>query len=573
MSPLLGRHLPDDLVALGERGPRTARELLADAGTLAAALPPAAPGAHALLVFERDRYAFAAALLAAWARGYAVALPPNHRVQTLTALMQRAEVAKVLHDTDAGGDLQVHRRLAGPAAAPLLEPTVPAGLAATVFTSGTTGSSEAWTKTGAQLLDEVEVLVRTFAIARGSRAAVTVPPHHLYGLLFGVLMPLCAGAAFVRETPLLPEAVASQVEAVAADVLVSVPVHLRAVQAVASGRLASLRRVFSSTAPLDEDTARAFARAHARPITEIFGSTETGGIAWRERDRDEAWQPLLGVTVSIDDEGYLRVDSPWLPSDCERPWVTADLADRGPSGSFVLRGRADGVVKVGGLRVSLPQLQQWLLAQPGVEDAEVISVPAPGRGLRILAAVVAKSRDEASLRAAMLESFAPAAVPRRLLLVDGLPREPTGKLPRHALLSLFGLRADGSPPSTALELDAPHPEPDEGAAAFTAHVRVPADYVHFEGHFEGYPVMAAVVQLHELLLPLVEQARPGLGPLQELLRLKFLGQIVPGDELRVTLRFPLDAHAEARAAIDCDFEISNRRGRCSAGRLRFGAAP
>lgn len=565
MIALLGRHGPDDLVAMGEGGPRTARALLADAGTLAAALPPAAAGAHALLVFEHDRYAFAAALLAAWSAGYAVALPSNHRVQTLTSLMQHPEVACVLHDTDSGRALQVPERLAGAAGPPLAAPTTPAGLAATVFTSGTTGDSEAWRKTAAQLLDEVEVLARTFAIQAGSRVAVTVPPHHLYGLLFGVLLPLCTGGAFLRETPLLPEAVASRVEAERADVLVSVPVHLRAAQTVAGGRLASLRRVFSSTAPLDESTAAAFARVHARPITEIFGSTETGGIAWREREHGEAWHALDGVTVDVGDDGHLRVDAPWLPAGSERPWVTADLATPDAHGSFVLRGRADGVVKVGGLRVSLPGMQQWLLAQPGVEDAAVVSVPAPGRGLRILAAVVAPSRDEPSLRAALLERFTPATVPRRLLLVESLPREPTGKLPRHALMALFGLRPDGSIPAAALVLEEPRRRHEAEVEVVEARVQVPRDYIYFEGHFDGYPVMAAVVQLHELLLPLVEQVRPGLGQPRELLRLKFLGRISPGDALRVTLRFAGER--------DCDFEIANDRERCSAGRLRFGAAP
>lgn len=553
------------MVAFGEGGPRVASDLRRDVAIVAAAIEAAHPerdeGAHALLVFDNDRYAFTVALLGAWSAGLAVALPPNGRAQTIASLLGRPEVICLLHDTRAGGHLQVPRLLEGPTRA---EPTPALPLppvAATVFTSGTTKDSEAWPKTADQLLGETGVLARTFQIEPGGRSVVTVPPAHLYGLLFGVLLPLSTGGAFLRETPLLPEAVASRVEAAGADTLVSVPVHLRTAQTIEPARLASLRRVFSSTAPLDEATARSFAQTHGVPITEIFGSTETGGIAWRRRDQGDRWCPLAGVSVSVDDRGHLQIDSPFLPPDAVRPWTTADLAEAGPEGSFIHRGRADGVVKIGGRRVSLPQLQRWLLAQPGVLDAELTSVPAPGRGARLLAAVVAPGRDEQLLRQDMLESFPPSIVPRRLLLVDHLPREPSGKLPRRLLLALFGLRPDGNPPSARLGLGDPVVDPED-PRVFTASVAIPTDYVYFDGHFDAYPILAGVVQLHEVIVPLVEQLRPHWGPLRELLRLKFSGRIVPGDEVSVTLRF-----AEERS--DCDFEITRGDTRCSGGRLRF----
>ncbi len=565
MNDLLRHHGADDPVAFGRGGPRTAAQLRRDVATLAAAIEQSEPqGSHALMVFDNDRYAFTAALLAVWATGRAVALPPNGRAQTIANLLERPEVGCLLHDTGAGGHLQVDRLLeAGSDAEPITSFSLPTAIAATVFTSGTTGDSEAWVKTADQILGEVTVLARTFEPAPGGRSVVTVPPSHLYGLLFGVLLPLCTGGAFLRETPLLPEAVASRVQAERADTLVSVPVHLRTAQTIAAEHFTSLRRVFSSTAPLDEGTARAFATTHDVPITEIFGSTETGGIAWRRRDRGDQWQPLSGVTVTLDEHGHLQVDSPFLPPDAERPWTTSDLAEAGPDGSFVHRGRADGVVKVGGRRVSLPHMQRWLLSQPGVLDAALTSVPAPGRGVRLLAAVVAPDRDEASLRAAMLENFGPSTVPRRLLMVASLPREASGKLPRRPLMAVFGLRPDGSPPSLTLNVSDPVTDPDDPSVV-TCTVGVPDDYVHFDGHFDTYPILAGVVQLHELLLPLITRVRPQLGPLRELLRVKFLGRIVPGDEITVTLRFA-DEHP------DCDFELTKPGTRCSAGRLRFTA--
>jgi acyl-coenzyme A synthetase/AMP-(fatty) acid ligase len=561
MFPLLTHHDPADLVAFGAGGERTAQQLREDVARVAAALPAAREGEHTLMVFDSDRYAFAVALLAAWARGYAVALPPNGRPKTITELLDRPDIDRVLHDTMAGGDhIHVPRTLDGPVQPPV-ELTIPS-LPATMFTSGTTGDSTPWPKTYGQLLGEVEGLARTFAPGKGSRFVVTVPPAHLYGLLFGVLLPLWVGGAFGRETPLLPEAVGERVATENADVLVSVPIHLRAIQAVEPGRFASLRRVFSSTAPLDEIIARDFSSAHTIGITEIFGSTETGGVAWRRRNEGESWTPFEGVDTSIDEDGRLCVDSPLLPPDAPRPWRTADLAEPAPDGGFVHRGRADGVVKVGGRRVSLPHMQQWLLGQPDIDDAAVTSVPWPGRGVRILAALVASDLDEGTLRGRMLEAFAGSSLPRRFAFVPELPREASGKLRREALLALFGLRADGTAPSTQLEVSDPEEHADDAATTWTVGVHVPDDYLYFEGHFETYPILPGVVQLHELVLPLVAQARPKLGELQQLLKLKFLGRIKPGDDLAVTLRFPT-------GKTDCEFEIMAGSKRCSAGTLRF----
>src|SRR5690606_37453192 len=100
---VLTRHRPEDPVAFGEGGPRTAHDLLVDASKFAAALPVARERSHVMLVFESDRYAFAAALLGAWSRGHAVALPPNSRGQTVHDLLARPEICCVVHDTRAGG--------------------------------------------------------------------------------------------------------------------------------------------------------------------------------------------------------------------------------------------------------------------------------------------------------------------------------------------------------------------------------------------------------------------------------------------------------------------------------------
>ena len=90
----------------------------------------------------------------------------------------------------------------GGSATPIARPAVPSAQPlVVVYTSGSTGASLPCAKTAGQLLGEAAVLARTFGIARGAAIVPTVPPHHIYVLLFGVLVPLAAGASFCRETP------------------------------------------------------------------------------------------------------------------------------------------------------------------------------------------------------------------------------------------------------------------------------------------------------------------------------------------------------------------------------------
>ncbi|MFW6051015.1 MAG: AMP-binding protein [Myxococcota bacterium] len=563
---LLARHGPHAPVAFGPAGQRTASHLMRDAAEVARALPPAAGESQVLLVFQRDRYAMAAALLGAWRAGHAVALPPNTRREAVLAVRERPETVAVLHDTDAGLGVRVPDLLdPADARGPFEPPVLPQRAAiATVFTSGTTAEADAWPKTAGQLLGEAEVLADLFEIAPGTRVVGTVSPGHIYGLLFTVLVPLVRGSAFLRETPLHAEAVAERVAASEAQVLVTVPAHLRGLTAVAPRSLASLSRVFASTAPLPDDVARAFVERHDRAVTEIFGSTETGGVAWRERRGEVSWRPLPGVDVTVDADGRLLVDSPFLGPWMPRPYRTADLAELRSDGTFRHRGRADGIVKVGGRRVSLPAMEQHLGRLPGVREAAALAVPAAGgRGQQILVAVVSE-RPAAELRDALAERLEHSCLPRRIVHVDALPREDNGKLQRRRLLRLFGLGPDGRPLRWKLEWGAAVAEGAGEARGMAFPVRIPDDCAWFEGHFPGHPVMAAAVQLQELVLPCVRRARPDLGTVRRMTRLKFLGRIEPGDALRVELRW-----RPGRPAVE--FAIRRGETTCSAGHLAFAA--
>jgi 4-coumarate--CoA ligase (photoactive yellow protein activation family) len=567
----------DRLVAVGAPGSRTLGDLLRDAASVAQALP--ATGGEVLLCCE-DRYLFAAGLLGAWSAGRAVALPPNAQPGTLRLLGARA--SGLLHDGAAshGIDLRtlldaappsperfaaappsLERSAAAPlpsvhsAAAPLFQDLAPSRHLVTVYTSGSTGPHQPCRKTAAQLLGEATLHARTFRIGPDDCILATVPAHHLYGLLFSVLVPLTAGARFVRTTPLLGEAVAAAIRTHRASVLVSVPAHLRSLALLDAAEFRGVRLLVSSAGALDAATRERI--AHLGPdACEIFGSSETGGIATRAAAgdlgrADAGWTPLPGVRVEAGEGGQLLLDSPFLEADLPRPHPCQDRIALSPDGTFEHRGRLDDVVKIGGKRVSLSEVESRLREQPGVTSAAVVAVPSERHGAELRAAAAGQDLDPAALREALLRHFDATVVPRRVHVLARLPLLENGKLSRARLLALTGGGAHDLP---ARPLDG-----DGDRRRFEIPVR--ADLPWFRGHFDGAPILAGVVQLELIVVAQLRRAWPELGAVLRVTRLKFRRPIRPEQTLLLEL---------VRDGAQVSFSLSRGAEICSSGTLLLG---
>jgi acyl-coenzyme A synthetase/AMP-(fatty) acid ligase len=535
-------HRPGDPVAFGEGGARCAADLLADASRIARALEGFSAGELTLAC--ADRYHAAAALLGSWMAGRPVALPPNGQDEAVRAAVRASPSGVLLHDRAGAEDgVDLRSLLAGPAGSTVL-PEIPEGRhVVTLWTSGSTGAPQRFPKTAGQILGEALLLPRLFAIGPCARVVATVPAHHIYGLLFGVLAPLAGGGAFGRTSPLHAEAVAAALRDAGATHLVSSPAHLHGLL-VLDG-LPRLDRAFSSGGALAGDVRERLAARLGLSVVEIYGSTETGGVAHRD-EADGPWMPFPGVEVSIGDDGRLLVDSPFLPPAAPRPFAPGDLAEAVGGGAFRLLGRADGVIKVAGKRVALAEVEARLLALPGVRDAAVLAVPSSGiREVELRAAVVAPGQDEGAIRSGLLAWLDPVTLPRRIRLVDALPREGTGKLPRDRLLAIL------APEGDVLEFE---------------RMLGPSAAPWFEGHFDGFPVLPGVVQLVELVLRPARCRWPDLGEPLRIRRLKFQRLIRPGETVTVRISRPA---GQGRL----EFRIACGDEPCSSGRFDLGAAP
>jgi acyl-coenzyme A synthetase/AMP-(fatty) acid ligase/3-hydroxymyristoyl/3-hydroxydecanoyl-(acyl carrier protein) dehydratase len=557
---ILPRHADDAVVAWRGRDSFTARDLLVQAKRLAALLQPAS-GEDEALILCADRYGFAASALAAWSAGYSIALPPNSRPRTVREITSHGRIQVLLHDGAGEWGIDVRAALTDPPSASdvLLERFWLSSdrRIATLYTSGSTGDGIPCPKAAYQLLGEAALLGTTLGIAPWDRILATVPAQHIYGLLMGILVPLSQGASIVCGAPLHAESIAACAAEADATVLAGVPAHLRALASLGDAELGRIRLIVSSSAPLEPEVGRQLGRFSARTV-ELLGSTETGGIAWRQPPED-LWRPLPGVSVSANNKGNLLVDSPFLAPRAVRPHVGADRIEMNEDGLFRHLGRLDGVLKIAGKRVVLNEMERRLRAIEGVEDAALTAIPASGgRGHEIWAMVVAPRLGAEAIRKGLLSWFDPVVLPRRFRWLDKIPREATGKLPLRRWKEIFGDQAVANRSEFQVTSRS---STDEGETQqCEVNLIVPNDLDYFMGHFEGFPILSGVVILNNLVLAECQRAWPDLPGLRRVSRLKFRRPIHPGAALSLRL---------VRQKRSIDFELASAGKSCNSGTLTF----
>jgi acyl-coenzyme A synthetase/AMP-(fatty) acid ligase len=325
-----------------------------------------------------------------------------------------------------------------------------------LFTSGSSGEPKRVEKSLAQLETEAAALESCWGSSIGRAIMVaTVPHHHIYGMLFRLIWPLASGRPFDASLCAEPRLLLDTLARAGDAVLVSSPAHLTRLPELIS--LESLRpaarRIFSSGGPLPAATALEYKRRLGAPPTEVYGSTESGGVAWREQDGGEdgaAWTPFAGLGLRLDPQGALCLRSPYLADDA---WLTmGDAAELLPDGRFRLKGRLDRVVKIEGKRISLPELEHALRQHPWVLDAAV--VPLAG-GKELLGAVVVlreasrlrEGREPlvGALREFLLQRFERVLVPRQWRFPERLPADERGKLTASGLGAMFRQQGGDAP--------------------------------------------------------------------------------------------------------------------------------
>lgn len=352
----------------------------------------------------------------------------------------------------------------------------------------------------------------------------TVPPYHMFGFELSVMAPLFKGGAVYSGRPFYPRDIAAALSAMDGPrILVSTPVHLRVLKE--SGiEMPAVDRVFSATAPLPAALARDVETMFGADLREIFGTTETGSIGWRNTAHEESFHLLHGMELKQRDNA-----SAISARHISPPFVLPDNLATAGDGDFRIAGRSNDIVNVAGKRMSLAGLNATLTGIDGVMDGAFLAPGDDGAGPvnRLVAFVAAPGLSDADIRSALRDRLDSAFIPRRVIFVDSLPRNAAGKLPlrefrRYALATLA--RLDGARRIKRFGVGEPF----------------------FAGHFPNVPIVPGAVLLGEASDLLSESlGRPG-GPI-ELVTARFPDSARPDEDCL----FRIEAGANGLFRIEC----------------------
>ncbi|WP_460059806.1 AMP-binding protein [Pseudomonas sp. S2_A05] len=529
-------------------------QLRAQALSVAAGLQ--SQGVKRLAVHLEDAADLAIALLGAWRAGVSVLLPADLQAQTRQRWSQEVD----LWLTDQSGDAQLDD---------FTQPELPGAqldldqCRLSLCTSGSSGEPKRIDKTLRQLANEVEALEQLWGADLGEACIIgSVATQHIYGLLFRVLWPLCAGRPFVRRQLAFSEDLQRASREYPAFAWVASPALLKRMgDNLDWPALSAVRRVFSSGGALPSEAAQSLQQRLQQWPTEILGSSETGGIAWRQGE--SLWRPFAGVELSQDSDGALLISSPYLPAGHVEH--SADAARIATDGRFELLGRLDRIVKLEEKRISLPMLEQALAAHDWVAEARLGVVQENRASLGALL-VLSESglfalREHGrrglteTLRKHLSQHCEALALPRRWRLLRQMPLNSQGKLAQADVEALL-LAARPKAPEV-LEQSASDGE-------WSLQLSVPPDLAYFSGHFPKAPVLPGVVQV-EWALNLGRQLLKLDGAFAGMEVLKFQQLVRPGDEIQLHLRFDAE-----RGKLY--FAYRNDTATCSSGRILLGPA-
>ena len=292
------------------------------------------------------------------------------------------------------------------------------GDAATIVfeTSGSTDKPSVVQKPLIELLAEVDALLGTVLPNAPRRVVALAPPQHIFGFLFTALLPVRVGVPVHDAT--FRGAGSTLRRLVPGDIVIGTPFNWTTL--LSAGRcfppgVVGITSAGAMPRPLWDELADAGLAA----VSEIFGSTETGGIGWR-RDGDTPFALLPHV---VPDGDFLR-------SRCSgRTLVLQDHLDWKDSRHFLPSGRIDRAVQIAGVNVSLAKVRSTLCACDGVADAVVRR---SGDRLKAFVVPASAAATQDALASALdvhaRKTLAPVARPVSYSFGSALPRNEMGKL-------------------------------------------------------------------------------------------------------------------------------------------------
>jgi len=431
-----------------------------------------------------------------------------------------------------------------------------------IFTSGSSGQAKAINKSLLQFQTEIETLERYWGPQlKEAQVLATVSHQHIYGLLFRVLWPLAAGRCFHSDMYLSPEPLLKNSKT-KSSYWVASPAQLKRLDELTAWQeIYSLVSIFSSGGDLPLETSNQINKQCGQSVIEIYGSSETGGIAWRQSINDKLWTLFDKISITVNNEQIARLSSPYLSSI--EYFVLDDKIKMHNETQFTLLGRVDRLVKIEEKRLSLNELEQSLNNSQWVKQSHTFVHK--GKRDKVAACLVlselaeeflqkqGRSKLIKTIRQSLLNQFETVVLPRKWLFIQALPLTTQGKIKQPLLVELLSLDANRFPQILNCHFQDNYLE---------LELKVLSKLIYFSGHFPEQPILPGVTQLawaeyFGKLFFDIEQ------PFLCMEVIKFKKIIRPDDTISMTLNWNSDNNK-------LYFEIASEIGSHSSGRMVYG---
>jgi malonyl-CoA/methylmalonyl-CoA synthetase len=383
---------------------------------------------------------------------------------------RRAAIAEIagtaaVETLDGGGQGSLMDRAAGRPPTFADVDRGPDDLAAILYTSGTTGRSKGAMLSHANLASNALTLRQSWWFTSNDVLLHALPIFHTHGLFVATNVVLLSGASMLFLPKLDPDAMFRLMPR--ATTMMGVPTFY--VRLLQDGRLtreavAHMRLFVSGSAPLLADTHRDWSARTGHAILERYGMTETNMNTSNPYDGERVpgtvGFPLPGVDLRVTEpesgrplpdgeigmievkgpnvfKGYWR--NPQKTAEEFRPdgfFITGDLGKIDAKGYVHIVGRGKDLVITGGYNVYPKEVETEIDAMPGVVESAVIGLPHRDFGEGVTAVVVGKAGvvlDPAAIQKSLEERLAKFKCPKRVIVVDDLPRNTMGKVQKNVL--------------------------------------------------------------------------------------------------------------------------------------------
>ena len=335
----------------------------------------------------------------------------------------------------------------------------PEDLALIIYTSGTTGKPKGAMLSHQNLMSNVNAIIEAADITNEDRIAVLLPMFHSFTMTVGLLLPMTRGLSIVAIKSLNPpKNIITEIIQHRATVMPAIPQLYRAFVNVKLPSDLPLRVCFSGAAPLPVEVLNAFNKNVGIPLLEGYGLSETSPVACMnplngERKPGSVGLPIGDVQFQIrNDDGFvLPVGDPgeicikghnimmgyWnnleaTEASIKDGWLlTGDIGHLDNDGYLYITDRKKDMLLVNGINVYPREVEEIIYQFKGVSEVAVVGINDPRKGDFVVACIVPDEGfkiDEIELKSFLKTKLAAYKLPRKIIIMEALPRNATGKI-------------------------------------------------------------------------------------------------------------------------------------------------